>query len=119
MSEAVAPRLTRTQWLIVIIAAIGFAFDTYALLVWPLIGRPALARLLDVDQFTASGNQLIVEWFSYIMYASAVCGGVFGLLGGYLTDWFGRRRVLTYSILLYSVSALASGFATSPMMLLV
>jgi len=119
MSEVVAPRLTRTQWLIVIIAALGFAFDTYELLVWPLVGRQALERLLNVDQFTETGNKQIVEWFSYIMYASAVCGGVFGMLGGYLTDWFGRRRVLTYSILLYAFSALASGFAKSPEMLLV
>jgi hypothetical protein len=34
------------------------------------------------------------------------------LLGGYLTDFFGRRRVLTFSILLYAVSAFAAGFAT-------
>jgi MFS family permease len=119
MSEAPAPRLTGTQWLIVGIAALGFAFDIYELLVWPLVGRPALERLLEVDQFTTAGDQLIRQWFSYIMYSSAICGGVFGLLGGYLTDWFGRRRVLTYSILLYAFSALASGFATSPMMLLV
>jgi MFS family permease len=113
------PKLTRTQWLIVVIAAIGFAFDIYELLVWPLIGRPALERLLAVNQYTASGNQAILDWFSYIMYSSALCGGIFGLLGGYLTDRFGRRRVLTYSILLYALSALASGFATSPLMLLV
>ncbi|HMO34906.1 MAG TPA: MFS transporter [Gemmatales bacterium] len=119
MSDAPAPKLTTTHWLILSIAAIGFAFDIYELLVWPLVGRPALEQLLGVDQFTVSGNQAILNWFSYIMYASAICGGVFGLLGGYLTDWFGRRRVLTYSILLYAFSALASGFATSPEMLLV
>lgn len=119
MSDAKAPPFTRTQWLIMIIAAIGFAFDIYELLVWPLVGRPALAQLLSVDPFTESGNRLILDWFSYIMYASALCGGIFGLLGGYLTDWFGRRRVLTYSILLYAFSALASGFAQSAEMLLV
>ena len=43
----------------------------------------------------------------------AFAGGVFGLLGGYLTDRLGRRRVLTWSILLYAVSAFASGFSTS------
>ena len=53
------------------------------------------------------------------MWGSAICGGVFGLLGGYLTDWFGRRTVLTWSILLYAVSALASAFPTSPEMLLI
>jgi len=43
----------------------------------------------------------------------AVSGGIFGLLGGYLTDRLGRRRVLTWSILVYAFSALAAGFAAS------
>lgn len=119
MSAAPAPKLTTTHWMIIVIAAIGFAFDIYELLVWPLVGRPALEKLLGVDSFTDTGFNTIQSWFTYIMYASAVCGGIFGLLGGYLTDWFGRRRVLTYSILLYAFSALASGFATSAEMLLV
>src|SRR5207253_6976538 len=42
-----------------------------------------------------------------------LAGGVFGLLGGYLTDLLGRRRVLTGSILLYAASAFAAGYATS------
>jgi hypothetical protein len=47
-----------------------------------------------------------------------VAGGIFGLLGGYLTDLFGRRRVLVWSILLYAFSAMAAGYATSVEMLL-
>ena len=43
----------------------------------------------------------------------------FGLLGGYLTDRLGRRRVLVWSILLYGFSACAAGFVTSPVWLLV
>jgi MFS family permease len=105
--------------LILIIACIGFAFDTYELLVMPLIARPALGELLGVDRYTAEGTQAILAWGSYITWASAICGGVFGLLGGWLTDRFGRRTVLTYSILLYAVSALVSGFSTSALMLLV
>jgi MFS family permease len=100
-------------------ASIGFAFDTYVLLVMPLINRPALAELLQVDPATNSGATAIVNWSSYITWASAACGGIFGLLGGYLTDRFGRRRVLTWSILLYAVSAVASGLSTSAVMLLV
>ena len=46
-------------------------------------------------------------------------GGIFGLLGGYLTDIFGRRRILTWSILLYAFSAFASGYSTSLTMLLI
>jgi Na+/melibiose symporter-like transporter len=40
-------------------------------------------------------------------------------LGGYLTDKFGRRRILTWSILLYAFATFASGYATSLPMLLV
>ena len=44
----------------------------------------------------------------------AVAGGIFGLLGGYLTDLFGRRRVLVWSILLYAVlRASRPGYSTS------
>jgi MFS family permease len=110
---------TFTTWLIVIIAVIGFAFDTYELLVWPLITRPALAELLHVDRYTDAGVRDIAYYGSIITWSSAVCGGVFGLLGGWLADRFGRRAVLTWSILLFAVSALLSGFATSYMMLLV
>ena len=41
------------------------------------------------------------------------------MLGGYLTDRFGRRRVLTYSILLYSLSAFGAGFSTNIYQLLI
>src|SRR5881394_3852786 len=111
--------LTPVQWLICTIAAIGFAFDIYELLMMPLIARPALAELLRVDPDTDTGFKAVLAWNSYIMWGSALCGGTFGLLGGYLTDRFGRRRVLTWSILLYAVSAAAAGFSTSLPMLLV
>ena len=39
-------RLTPVQWGICVIAAIGFAFDTYELLMLPLIVRPALTELI-------------------------------------------------------------------------
>lgn len=112
-------RLTFVQWLIVSVAAIGFAFDTYELLVMPLIARPALAELLQIDPDTNAGQNAILNWNAAIMWGSAISGGIFGLLGGYLTDRYGRRRVLVWSILLYACSALAAGFSTSAPMLLV
>ena len=112
-------RLTGTEWLIVCVAAIGFAFDIYELLMMPLIARPALSELLGVDPDTDSGYAAILSWTGYIMWGSAISGGVFGLLGGYLTDRFGRRRVLMWSIMIYAVSPLAAGFSTSAPMLLV
>lgn len=114
MTNENSSRLTSVQWLICIIAAIGFAFDTYELLMLPLIVRPAIEQLGPF----AFGSPDYTRWRDYMIFVPAVCGGIFGLLGGYLTDRLGRRRVLTWSILLYAFSALAAGFSTSLPMLL-
>src|SRR5687768_2398476 len=109
-----AQRLTRTQWLICAIAAIGFAFDIYELLMLPLIVRPALLELTGAQP----GTPQFERYVGLLFFVPALFGGVFGLLGGYLTDRLGRRRVLTWSILLYAFSAFAAGFSTSFGMLL-
>jgi hypothetical protein len=112
---ATAAALTPLQWLICGIAALGFAFDSYVLLVLPLIVRPALAELLHV----APNSLAVNAWVGTMQYVPAVAGGIFGLLGGYLTDLLGRRRVLVWSILLYAVSTLAAGYAPTVGWLLV
>ena len=106
--------MTAIQWLICIVAAIGFAFDTYELLMAPLIIPPALMELGKLKPRTPE----FTSWVGWLFFIPAMAGGIFGLLGGYLTDLLGRRRVLVWSILLYAFSALAAGFATSLPMLL-
>ena len=48
--------LTPTEWLICFVAALGFAFDIYELLMLPLIVRPALLELLGVAPGTPSST---------------------------------------------------------------
>lgn len=112
--EVPQPKLTFVQWTICVIAAIGFAFDIYALLMTPLIMRPALLELVGAKP----GTPEFEHWVGMLFFVPAMAGGLFGLLGGYLTDLWGRRRVLVFSILLYAGSAFASGFARSIEMLL-
>lgn len=114
-SSVPSSRLTGTQWLICVIASIGFAFDIYELLMLPLIARPALLELGGIKP----GTPEFAMWIGRLFYIPAFAGGLFGLLGGYLTDRLGRRRVLTWSILLYAISAFLAGFSTSLWMLLV
>ena len=107
--------LTPVQWLICGIACLGFAFDLYESLMLPLIVRPALTALGNLKSGTPAFNL----WVGLLFYIPNMAGGLFGLLGGYLTDLFGRRRVLFWSIVLYSLSACAAGFSTSLTQLLV
>ena len=108
-------RLGPIEWLIIIIASIGFMFDIYELLMLPLIAGPALNELIGAKPGSPDFNL----WKSLLFYVPAFVGGSLGLVGGYLTDIFGRRRVLTWSILVYALSALAAGFSTNIWMLLI
>ena len=110
-----ASRLTPLQWLICAIAALGFAFDIYEILMAPLVVGPAIGELTGQKPGTPGFN----FWVGMFFWVPALVGGAFGLIGGYLTDRFGRRRVLVWSILLYAFSAMAAGFATNIYMLLV
>jgi MFS family permease len=107
--------LTPVQWLICGIACLGFAFDLYESLMLPLIVRPALTAVGNLKPGTSEFNM----WVGLLFYVPNMAGGLLGLLGGYLTDLFGRRRVLFWSILLYSLSACAAGFSTSLSQLLI
>jgi MFS family permease len=102
------------QWLICFIAVIGFAFDTFVLLMLPLILKPAL-----IEFGIAPGSPEFTKWRALLFFLPAVIGGIVGLLGGYLTDRLGRRRILTWSILIYAFSAFAASYSTSVQMLLV
>ena len=63
----------------------------------PLIVRTALLDLVGA----APGTPEFELWVGRLFYVPAMAGGIFGLLGGYLTDLWGRRRVLVGSILLW------------------
>src|SRR5213078_1081281 len=109
MTATPAPRFAAVQWLVCIIAAIGFLFDTYELLMTPLGGVPAIAEVLQVPP----NNPLVTEWAGRMLWMSALCGGVFGLLGGWLIARFGRKRIMAASIFVYSLSPVAAALSTS------
>ncbi len=108
-------RWTVIHTLVCVTASIGFAFDTYELLMLPLIAPAAIRELTG---FTP-GSPEFLHWTRTLFFVPAIFGALFGLLGGWLTDRFGRRRVLTGSIYLYAIAAFVSGYSTSMNMLLI
>lgn len=97
-----------TRFLVLAVAAIGFLFDTYELLMFPVIGASALSELMHVP----ADSDAVRLWSGRMLWIAALAGGTFGLLGGWLVDRLGRKRIMVASILVYSVSPLAAAFST-------
>ena len=89
-------------------ASLGFLFDIYEVLVAPLVLQPAVMELGGFSPGTAEYRY----WTGLLFWIPPLVGGFCGLWGGYLADRFGRRRILVWSILLYTVSALSAGMST-------
>jgi MFS family permease len=106
--------LTWRQWLVCAVAGVGFLFDTYEIVVQGIVVRPAL---LDLTGW-AAGSPQFNRWVGWILYFPFLAGGIAGLVGGYLTDRFGRRRMLVASIVLYGAATFGAAYATSPAELL-
>jgi MFS family permease len=105
--------LTPLQWLICAVAGIGFAFDTYEITVFSVVARPSLSSF-GLHPGTAEFNR----WVGMLLWLPQAAGGILGLVGGYLTDRVGRRRVLVWSIVVYGLSAMGTAYAGSPLELL-
>jgi MFS family permease len=103
------PLSATVKWIIVAMAALGFLFDIYEVLVAPLTIQPALLELGNLSPGTPEYR----DWASYLFWFPPLVGGFCGLWGGYFADRFGRRRILTWSILLYTVAAFAAGMVVT------
>jgi len=101
--------------LVLLVAGIGFLFDTYELLMFPVIGSDAIAELKFHRLFKdLSPDELVVvrEWSGRMLWIAALAGGTFGLLGGWLVDRLGRKTIMIASILAYSVSPVCAAYST-------
>src|SRR5262249_19565781 len=95
------PRLTALQWVICGVASLGFAFDTYVLLMLPLIVGPALSALGGLKPGTPEYN----SWVGMLFYIPA--------LARFLAGRMGCPRIRVWGFPLYAFSAGGSAYTTS------
>jgi MFS family permease len=86
----------------------GWMFDFYDLILYTFLLIPIKKELLLTD----------VE-VSFVLGASLAATAVGGIIFGFLSDRFGRRNVLQWTILTYSIGTFLSGFSTGLWMLLI
>jgi MFS family permease len=90
--------LTATQWKTLAAANLGWLFDgfeTYALF---LTVAPAMRTLLPPGH-----EAQIPEYVGLVVAITLLGWGTGGLIGGVLADYIGRKRMMIYAMLAYSI----------------
>src|SRR5579871_1881106 len=97
---------TIAQRRVVIAAALGWMLDAFDVMLYSIV-LATLMRAFGMSRTTAG----------LLNALTLIASALGGLLFGVMADRFGRRRMLSASILVYSVFTFACGFSTSIAML--
>jgi MFS family permease len=90
--------LNRQQWNTLLAANLGWLFDGYETYSLILTMGVAYRQLLPPESYPA------IPFYAGVTIAATLLGwGVGGIIGGILSDYFGRKRTLVYAVLAYSV----------------
>ncbi len=103
-----AEKLTREHYKILLMSWAGWVFDFYDLILYTFLMIPIKAEL-----------NLTNTEISFILGASLAATAIGGIIFGFLSDIYGRKKVLMWTILTYSFGTLFCGLATSLPFLLV
>ena len=99
--------VTRYQWLVLVIACLGWIFDAFEGQVFVVSMHEAMPALLPAG--TSQGN---VDFYNNLAFAAFLVGGAVGGLGfGMLSDRVGRVRTMMLTILCYSAFTSLSAFS--------
>lgn len=101
-------KITRKHYNILLMSWAGWVFDFYDLILYTFLMGSIKAELNLTD----------VE-ISLVLGASLAATAVGGIIFGYLSDRFGRKRVLQWTILTYSFGTFLCGFSYNLWFLLV
>jgi MFS family permease len=99
--------IARYQWLVLIIAGAGWAFDQYESQIFTHTKDKIFS---EIGGFTGAQRD---SWTDYLYAVFLLGSATGGLLAGSLADRFGRRPLLAATILFYSLFAGLMYFATA------
>lgn len=106
--------LNRYHWFVLIVAALGWLFDTMDQQLFNLARVPAMRELLMTSDGVVPNDRIIAEYGGYATSIFLVGWATGGLAFGALGDRIGRARTMMWTILIYSLctglSALSVGF---------
>lgn len=100
--------VTRYQWLVLIVASLGWVFDAFEGQIFNITRKAMLAEILGPTATEAA----VKEWGDIVLGFFLVGGTLGGWLFGMLADRWGRNPTMIVTILFYSVFSGLTFFAT-------
>lgn len=100
--------VTRYQWLVLVVASLGWVFDAFEGQIFNITRKAMLAEILG----PAATDAAVKEWGDIVLGVFLVGGTLGGWLFGMLADRWGRNPTMIVTILFYSVFSGLTYFAT-------
>jgi len=104
--------LNRYHWFVLMVAALGWLFDTMDQQLFTLARRPAMKELLMVEPGVPVDLRIVDEYAGYATSIFLIGWATGGLAFGVLGDRIGRAKTMVLTILLYSMFTGLSAFST-------
>ena len=102
--------VTRYQWLVLVIASLGWIFDVFEGQIFVASMNEAMPSLLPAD-----APQGAAEYYNNLAFGFFLLGGALGgVVFGTLSDRIGRTRTMVYTILMYACFTAVTAFAQTP-----
>jgi MFS family permease len=95
--------ITGYQWLVLLVAWLGWVFDSMDATIYALVLHPALHDLLQSTSPAPVSSEMIGHYGGIIFSVFLIGWAIGGVVFGVLADRFGRTRVLMATILIYAV----------------
>ncbi|MBW3538688.1 MAG: MFS transporter [Planctomycetes bacterium] len=106
--------VTRYQWIVLAIASLGWVFDVFEGQIFVASMNEAMPSLLpeDVRQLPVEDHKGWIAYYNNITFGAFLLGGALGgVLFGVMSDRIGRKRTMTFTILMYSAFTCLSAFS--------
>lgn len=114
-SAVASARITRHQWIVLIVAYLGWVFDLMDVFLMVLVRDSAMTELLG----PGASRQAVGVWGGWALAVTLIGWAAGGLIFGMVADRWGRARTMAFTILVYAVFTGLCGFAQTPMQLIV
>jgi len=99
--------ITRYQWLVLVIASLGWVFDIFEGQIFVASMSEAMPSLVAQDTPKST-----IDTYNTIALCAFLLGGALGgIIFGVLSDRIGRKRTMSFTILFYSLFTCVSAFA--------